>query len=387
MLSRLRVTAWDEPGWNYGLWRSAFHDVTEALGASYAAYNQRVVPATYGRDRYEEYWSLHRGVVMTDVSAEKTTEITGSDAEKLMDRVMPRAMSSFRPGRAMYGVLCRTDGGVLCDGVLVRLGSNRFWYVGGQGDAESWLLAHAKGFDVDVNDPDVSVLSIQGPRDLDVLAAACDGGVPDKFTYFTVANVVMGGQRVLITRTGWTGELGFEVYVRRGFEDGPSLWHHLEQAGAPFGITVGALDAMDIRRIEAGILLCGSDMDVTMNPFQAGLGDFIDLDKPEFVGKAALEHADRTLLLRGLLSPDGEPVTGGGLYAEKKAIGRVTAAAYSPYLESGTALVRLRPEHSRNSNELLVDSRAGGPITATFTPLPMYDHARRIVRGLDAPIP
>jgi glycine cleavage system aminomethyltransferase T len=129
MTTRLRTTEENESGWNYGLWRSAFHDVTKSLGASYVAYNQRVVPARFHRDRFEEYWALRRGVVMTDVSAEKTTEIAGPDAQVLMDRVMPRKMTTFKVSRAMYGVLCRPNGGVLCDGVLLRPSPDRFWSV------------------------------------------------------------------------------------------------------------------------------------------------------------------------------------------------------------------------------------------------------------------
>ncbi len=313
MALRLRVTTHDEPGWNYALWRSAFHGITEALGASYMVYNQRVVPVTYGRDREAEYWALRRGVVMTDVSAEKTIEITGPDAERLMDRAMPRPMSMLEPGRALYGPICRPDGGLLCDGVLVRPASDRFWYVSGSGDVEGWLLALSIGLDATVSDPDVSVLAVQGPKSLEVLAAACDGGPPEAIKYFTNARVAMGGQEVLITRTGWTGELGFEVYLPRAGHNGAALWRHIEAAGAPHGITVCGLDAMDIRRIEAGILLFAADMDASLNPYQAGLGGFVDMTKPDFIGKAALVGADRTPLVRGLLCPDGEPVVGGAL--------------------------------------------------------------------------
>jgi glycine cleavage system aminomethyltransferase T len=387
MASRLRVTVHDEPGWNYGLWRSAFHGITEARGASYMVYNQRLGPVSYGEDREAEYWALRRAVVMTDVSPEKSIEISGPDAERLMDRAMPRPMTEFNPGRALYGPICRPDGGLLCDGVLVRPAADRFWYVSGSADTEGWLLALSIGLDAEVSDPDVSVLAVQGPKSLDVLAAACDDGAPDLFTYFAVARVVMGGQDVLVTRTGWTGELGFEIYLPRAGHDGPALWRHIEAAGAPHGLVVAGLDAMDIRRIEAGILLYGADMDGSINPYQAGLGSFIDMTKPDFIGKAALEGADRTLLVRGLLCADDEPVAGGVLLDGRVEVGRVTAAAYSPYLQSGTAIVRLQRDVALDSKGLVVETRKGGLTPARLATLPLYDAEHRIVRGLDPGVP
>jgi aminomethyltransferase len=387
MASRLRVTVHDEPGWNYALWRSAFHGITEARGASYMVYNQRLGPVTYGQDREVEYWALRRGVVMSDVSPEKTIEISGPDAARLMDRAMPRPMTEFNPGRALYGPICRPDGGLLCDGVLVRPAADRFWYVSGSGDVEGWLLALSIELDAEISDPDVSVLAVQGPRSLDVLAAACDGGAPDEFKYFAVARVVMGGQEVLISRTGWTGELGFEVYLPRAGHDGPALWRHIEAAGAPHGLVVAGLDAMDIRRVEAGILLYGADMDASLNPYQAGLGGFIDMTKPDFIGRTALEKADRTVLVRGLLCPDDEPVSGGVLFDGEEEVGRVTAAAFSPYLQSGTAIVRLHRDVAVETDGLAVETRKRGRASARLATLPLYDSEHRIVRGLDTEIP
>jgi aminomethyltransferase len=387
MASRLRVTVHDEPGWNYAIWRSAFHEVTEARGASYMVYNQRAVPVTYGEDREAGYWALRRGVVMTDVSGEKTTEIAGPDAERLMERALPRPMSKFNPGRAMYGLLCRPDGGLLCDGVLVRPAPDRFWYVSAMGEDEAWLRALSIGLEVEISDPDVSALAVQGPKSLDVLAAACDRGLPDEFKYFAAAPVVMGGQEVLISRTGWTGELGWEVYLPRAGHDGPALWRHIEAAGEPVGLVVGSIDAMDIRRIEAGILLYGADMDASLNPFQAGLGDFVDMTKPDFIGKSALEGADRTPLVRGLLCPDDEPLTGGALFEGEEEVGWVTAAAFSPYLQSGTAIVRLRRAVDLDAPSLIVETRRRGRAPARLAALPLYDVEHRIVRGLDREIP
>jgi len=248
-------------------------------------------------------------------------------------------------------------------------------------------MAHASGLDVEISNPDVSVVSVQGPKAIDVLAAACDAGAPEAFNYFSVRQVEMGAQPVVISRTGWTGELGFEVYLARLHRDGPALWRHIEQKGSPFDIIPGGLDAMDIRRIEAGILLCGADMDVSINPYQAGLGDFVDMGKPEFVGKAALQSADRALLVHGLTCADDEPVPGGGLFLGDELIGRVTAAAFSPYLESGIAIVRLHQGCNDNLVELEIETRRDSRAPANLVRLPMYDEEHRIVRGLDTSTP
>jgi len=387
MSLRLKVTTHDEPGWNYALWRSSFHEITEALGASYMVYNQRAVPVDYGGDREAEYWALRRAVVMTDVSGERAIEVSGPDAERFMDIVMPRPMTIFNPGRAMYGLLCRPDGGIFCDGVLVRPAPDRFWYIGALGAVEDWFLALSTGFDVKISDPDVSVLAVQGPKALDVLAAACDEGPPDNFKYFDVTKVTMCGQEVMISRTGWTNELGFEIYLPRTDNDGYAIWRHIEKVGAPFGIVVCGLDAMDIRRIEAGIFLNGSDMDKSTNPFQAGLGGFIDMAKPDFIGKSALEKADRSLLVCGLICPTEEPLIGGVLFVGDKDIGWVTAAAYSPYLECGTAIVRLRQALSLESDAITVEARNSSRVGAQLATLPLYDAEHRIVRGLDTEFP
>ncbi len=378
----------DEPGWDYGFWKSAFFEVAEALGARYGAYNRRLVPLTFGGDRFADYWALRRRAAMYDVSGERPLDIAGPDAERLLDRLMTRDMTRLKPGRATYGLLCHRDGGLLCDGILMRLAPQRFCYVHADGEVLPWLLAHAEGLDVAVTDPGASVLQVQGPRSLDVLAAACDE--PVELAYFAVAEARMAGQPVVLSRTGWTGELGFEIYLWRQDTDGPALWRHVAAAGEAFGLAQGALDSMDIRRIEAGILNYGSDMDAGLNPFQAGLGDFVDMAKGDFVGKAALAAADRTLRLHGLKCEPAEPAIGGKVSAANQAIGRVTAAAWSPFLGHGTAIVRLDGAALADApltGELTVEGRDGAAHPASLVELPFYDGDKRIPRGLDTAIP
>ena len=154
----------------------------------------------------------------------------------------------------------------------------------------------------------------------------------------------MGGQPVLVSRTGWTGEMGFEFYTlpEEAPVDGEALWHHVEAAGKPFGMTVCGLDSMDIRRIEAGILNNVSDMDETMNPYQAGLGSLRRHAEARFhrQGRHSVD-ADKGILLHGLQCDAGEPYIDGDVMSGDEIIGRVTAAAWSPLLKCGTAIIRL----------------------------------------------
>lgn len=387
------VASFDEGGWNYGVWGGPYHRLHQQRGARFCVYNNRLMAVDQGGDRFQEYWKLRREAALVD-TGERPTEIAGPDAERLCNRLFTRDCAKLKPGRAGYGLLLYPDGGILCDGILLRLAADRFWYVQADGPVYSWLVAHAQGLDVTIRDPRSWVSQVQGPRSLDVLAAAADSGLPENFGYFAVARVAMGGQPVLVSRTGWTGEMGFEFYTlpdetppNQTTSGGEALWHHVEAAGRPFGMTVCGLDSMDIRRIEAGILNNLSDMDETMTPYQAGLGGFVDLRKDDFIGKAALLDADRRPLLCGLTCAAGEPLSGGEVRAAGQAIGRVTAAAWSPYLNCGTAIVRLLDAAKRTATEVTVEMRSRGAQPAQLADLPLYDAEKAIPRGLSGGIP
>jgi glycine cleavage system aminomethyltransferase T len=183
--------------------------------------------------------------------------------------------------------------------------------------------------------------------------------------------------------------VGFEWYTlpEEAPVDGEALWNHVLTAGAPHGLAVCGLDSMDIRRIEAGILNNVSDMDETMNPYQAGLGSVVDMNKPDFIGKAALADADKGLLLHGLTCEVGEPYIGGDVCSAGQPIGRVTAAAWSPFLTCGTAIVRLDHASNRSLGAITVRLRDGTMMPASLVDLPMYDTNKAIPRGLDKTIP
>ncbi len=320
------VCSLPEPGWNYGHGRSPFYHHDLAEGAKYCIYNRRMMPVSMATSTREEgYWALRRTATRLD-TGELPTEIVGPDAARLLDRVFTRAVSPLATARCTYGIACWPDGGVLVDGILIRLDEGRFWYVQADGDFVGWLRAHALGLDVEVRDPGSWVHQIQGPKALDILADACDDGAPADFRYFDAREVTIAGQPVLITRTGWTGEVGFEIYTRPGI-DTEALWTRVTEAGAGHGMIDIGLDPMDTRRIEAGILNNLSDIDPTMTPFAAGLGAFVDLDRSDdFFGKQALLEADRRTRIYGISCPAGEPLIGGAVTRAGHPIGVVTAA-------------------------------------------------------------
>lgn len=348
--------------------------------AVFAAYSWHLAPGWLGEDTMAEYLHLRRKATLFDVP-EHPIEFVGPDAARFLDRLMTRNISAMKVGRCGYGLICYPDGGILMDGVLMRLEEDRFRYVLADGEIFSWLRAHQAGFDVEIRDTTDWVLQIQGPNSLKILAAICDGGAPEPFRYFDAASVTMGGQSLLISRTGWTGELGFEMYVPET-ADHKALWHHLLSKGEPFGLRFCSMAPMDIRRIEAGILDNGSDMDSTMTPFDAGIGAFVDFTKNDFIGREALEKADRRSRLLGLRA--GAPlVPGMELKRDGQRIGQTTAGGWSPYLGCGIGYARLD-----QSGDWVGTRVTCGPdnVAGEIIALPFYDPEKRIPRGLDAPV-
>lgn len=340
----------------------------------FGVYSGRLYPLSLGQDPAASYWHLRRQAVLYDVP-EHPIQIEGPDAERLLDLVLTRDVTKLEPGKARYALACDDRGGILMDGILIRWTPDRFWYVLANGEFLAWLEVHARGLDVVVSDPQSWVMQIQGPTSLDVLAAACDEP-PSPFPYFAVAEVRMGGQDVLVSRTGWSGELGFEIYTRAE-TDAVALWDHVVVAGASHGLEVQSLESLGIRRIEAGILDNGTDIDPTMTPYAAGLGAFVDLDKQGFIGRDALAHADMRPRLFGLRG-FSTPVAHDALFLAGNEVGRTTTGAWSPYLACGVGYVRMHEPGSWLGTEL----KRGDGATFEVVELPFYDREKAIPRGL-----
>jgi aminomethyltransferase len=338
-------------------------------------YGGRLYPLSLGADPVEDYRHLRERAALYDVP-ERPLQVEGPDAERLLNLALTRDVTTLAPGKARYAIACDDRGGILMDGVLIRWSADRFWYVLADGEFVGWLQAHAAGMKATISDPGSWVLQVQGPTSLAIFQDACDGAAPDPFPYFAVAEVRMGGQPVGVSRTGWSGELGFEIYTLPGV-DGSALWDHIHMAGAAHGLAVQALESLGIRRIEAGILDNGTDMDPTMTPFAAGLGRFVDLDKPAFLGREALAVADRRPVMFGLTG-GSTPVAGTDVRLDGVVVGHVTAGAWSPFLERGIGYVRMHEPGEWVGSEVRGAEDVGFGVVA----LPFYDADRAIPRGL-----
>ena len=350
----------------------------------YGLYANRFYPLSLDGDPLADYWTLRQKVMLYDVP-EKPLEIKGPDSVTLLERVFCRRISKLKPFRARYAIACTPNGKILMDGVLIRLAEDHFWYVQANGEFETWLLAHSGGLNVEVRDPKSWVLQIQGPNALKVLNAAIDEELPDDFGYFHAGIFHFAGDDLLVTRTGWTGEMGFEIYSKPTI-DHLALWDHLIASGEPFGLRDGSLASMGTRRIEAGILDNGTDMDVKMTPYEAGLGMFVDLTKPDFVGKVALEQAERHCLLFGLVCDTAVTSADLKLFQNEEEVGFLTAGVYSPTLDKGIGYARFFAPHptaeSWLDQKVMLQDKNGKHHICTIVTLPFFDAEKKIPRGL-----
>jgi aminomethyltransferase len=341
----------------------------------------RYYPDDNGEDTEETYWALRQQAVLFDVP-EKPWQIEGPDVVPFLERVFARPIDTLPEGRGRYAIACTSDGGIFMDGILFKLAENRYWYVQPDGALEEWLAAHKGEFDVRISDPHSRVLQIQGPNSMKIMSQATNGAIDGTMKYFGAGYFDIGGQRLYVSRTGWTGELGYEIYSDGESTDYERLWNDLFAAGSPHGMVFGSLKAMGIRRIEAGILDNLSDFDMSMTPFEAGLGAFIDLDKADFIGRSALLDANRESLLLGIKCPTDRPYRNAEIIDGETCVGRVTASAWSPYLESGIGYVRFNKAGDWAGRALTMKTERGELVSCEIVSLPFYDAEKRIPRNL-----
>lgn len=357
----------------------------------YMLYNDRLTPAAFADITDDDmYWKVRQEVILRH-TGELPIEVTGPDAEKLLDRVFTRQISKVRVGRCSYQFACYHDGGMINDGVLLRLAPDRFWMAQADGDLLNWYRAHSVGadgtpMDVRISDPGVWVSQVQGPRSLEVLDAVVDKPLVEPFRYFDVAEVSIAGQPVIIGRSGFSNELGWEFYLTPDV-DHAAIGDRILEVGRLFGMIITGAGVFRARRIEAGLLNAGSDFDHTTTPFTAGLGDFVDLDKEDFVGKGALINADRRCRTWGLRVEEGVAQLGRTLMVAGATVGQVCSSGWSPYQRCGVAIVRMDGPEIGPGARVDVDCADGTRRSGELCRLPMYDAERLIPRGRLADIP
>ena len=275
---------------------------------------------------------------------------------------------------------------MITDGVLLRLSEDRFWMAQADGDLFSWYKAHAEGMDVKIHDPNVWVSQIQGPRSLELLAAVLDGPMPDPFRYFDCAEVSIAGQTCWISRSGFTNELGWEVYLLPD-TDIAAIGDRIMEVGSAFHILLTGTPVFRARRIEAGLLNAGSDFGAETTPFEAGLGNFVDFDNRDFIGRKALEVADKSSKTWGMRVMGGVSQLGRVMWVGETVVGRVCSSGYSPYQNCGVCIVRMDDPAIGPGTKVNVLCADGSIQEGELCTLPMYDADRLIPRGKLVDIP
>ena len=349
-------------------------------------YAGRYFPMTIGEDPLKKYWLLRQKALIFDVP-EKPIEISGPDAIPFLDKVLTRKVSSVIEGRGYYSLACTPQGGIFMDGVLFKFSENKFWYVQADGPFEDWLLAHTSNYNVKISDPKSRVLQIQGPASIDIMKTASNGKIDENMKYFRSGFFDLGGQNLYVSRTGFTNELGFEIYSDGFKTDHLALWDHLMNCGQPHGMELSASRAMTIRRIEGGIFGNLTDIDTTITPFEAGLEFFVNMEKGDFIGRDALNNKDRRPCLFGVTCKTETPVSGSKILDGDKIVGHITAGVPSPTLKLGIGYVRFYKPGDWPGKKLILELFNGDKHSCDIVNLPFFDHDKKIAKGLDRTIP
>ncbi len=373
----------DQFGFGTQIRKSPYFDATVRWGATgFSVYNHMYIPRDFG-DPEKNFWSLINAAILCDVAVERQVEITGPDAAKFMQMLTPRNLSNLAVGQCKYVLITNAEGGILNDPVLLRLDENHFWLSLADSDVLFWAqgVAINSGLDVSICEPDVSPLQLQGPKSGEIMQALLGEDIMD-LRYYWLRELDLDGIPLLVSRTGWSSELGYEIFLRDGARGG-ELWDKIMAAGEPFGLQPGHTSS--IRRIEGAMLSYHADADIHTNPYELGLDRLVDLDmEADFIGKAALRRIRDAGVGRrqvGLVidcAPFKGPnttfwqITSGGVV-----IGKVTSAVYSPRLKQNIALAMVATGHDALDTKVEV-ATSTGPATATIVEKPFFDPKKQI---------
>ena len=366
--------------------KSPYFDATVRWGAKgFSVYNHMYIPRDFG-DPVQNFWNLVNDAILCDVAVERQVEITGPDAAQFVQLLTPRNLSECAVGQCKYVLITDENGGVLNDPVLLRLAENHFWLSLADSDILMWAkgVAVNSGLDVNLGEPDVSPLQLQGPKSGDI-AKAIFGERIDGLKYYWLEEFELNGIPLIISRTGWSSELGYEIYLRDGSR-GNELWNHIMEVGKPMGLVPGHTST--IRRIEGGMLSYQADMDYTVNPFELGLGRLVDLEMDaDFIGKKALKKIKSDGIKRSQVgieiscTPLKHPNTSyWPIMVGSEEVGYITSAVYSPRLDKNIALAMMDVNHSAIDTAAETTTPEGNfPIKVVQKPF--YDPKKKITSG------
>jgi len=377
------MTQADDFGFGTQIRKSPYFDATVRWGAQgFSVYNHMYIPRDFG-DPEQNFWNLVDQAILCDVAVERQVEITGPDAAKFTQMLTCRDLSKMAVGQCKYILITNADGGILNDPILLRLAENHFWISLADSDILLWAqgVAVHSGLNVQITEPDVSPLQLQGPNSGLIMQELFGDSIAD-LKYYWLRELELEGIPLVVSRTGWSSELGYELYLRDGSK-GDQLWELIMAAGASHGLKPGHTSS--IRRIEGGMLSYHADADIDTNPFELGFDRLVNLDMDaEFIGKAALRKIKQEGPMRkqvGLVL-DCAPLTGPNttfwaIQQDGATIGKVTSAVYSPRLKQNIALAMVATDAAIMGAEVEVLTNSGA-VKATMVERPFYDPKKQI---------
>ena len=377
------MTTKEEFGFGTQIRKSPYFDATVRWGAkAFSVYNHMYIPRDFG-DPEQNFWNLVNDAILCDVAVERQVEITGPDAAKFTQLLTPRDISTCAVGQCKYVLITNAEGGIINDPVLLRLGGNHFWLSLADSDVLLWaqgVAVHA-GMDVNITEPDVSPMQLQGPKSGEVMRALFGDQIND-LKYYWLRELELDGIPLIVSRTGWSSELGYELYLRDRSR-GDELWERIMAAGVPLGLKAGHTSS--IRRIEGGMQSYHADMTIETNPYELGMDRLIQVDMPaDFIGKMALQRIRSEGVSRrqvGLIL-EGQPLTGPNtrfwsIYSGDKKVGKVTSAIYSPRLKRNIALAMVRSEMAEIDTQFRV-AQGVDSMNASVVECPFYDPKKKL---------
>ena len=340
------------------------------------------IPRDFGSPE-QNFWNLIEKSILCDVAVERQVEITGPDAYKFIQLLTPRDLSKLSIGQCKYVLIVNNEGGILNDPVLLRLGENHFWLSLADSDVLFWAqgVAVNSGLNVKISEPDVSPLQLQGPTSGEIMVKLFGDSIKD-LKYYWLKEFNLDGIPLIVSRTGWSSELGYELYLRDGTK-GDDLYEKIMEAGKEHGLKPGHTSS--IRRIEGGMLSYHADADINTNPFELGLDRLVNLESEiNFIGKDALKKIKQDGIKRKQvgIEIDCEPLSGPNttfwpVLNDQKNIGKITSAVYSPRLKKNIALAMIDVDHSNLGQKLKVKIDEN-VINCSVVEKPFFDPKKKI---------
>ena len=359
---------------------SPYFPKTEELGwEQYTVFNHMITPTLCRHiPPGDIYRALTTKAVLIPTGAERQLEVTGKDAVKFMDYLVTRDMGKLAPGRCSYSFMCDENGEIIVDGIIVYISERKLWFGVSDGDIELWArgIALHSDYDVLVGEADVAPLQIQGPKSRDILRTIIGNSIED-LTFFGCTQTRIAGVDCVISRTGWTGELGYEVYPT-GSETAPDVWDAIVEAGKPCEMLISGLSWS--KSLEAGLMVFSmGTRDERINPLEHWRSNLVDLDKGPFIGQAALRQimaeggpARKITGLVGGLEPLSRIERPCKIKHQDEDIGVTRSLAFSPSLQRNICLALVERKYAENGTILSLE-HPDGMVEMAVTDLPFVD--------------